>query len=77
MTDDTPDAVTDLAQPQSMLGRDGKVHVESIHGRHDPIIVARAAVVVETMTALTLADHLLLSATSRLENLKKIYSATV
>lgn len=66
-----------IAQPQSMLGKDGRVHVESIHGRHDPIIVARAVVVVETMTALTLADHLLLAASSRLENLKKIYGPTI
>ena len=62
-----------IAQPQSMLGRDGKCHEETIHGRHDPIVVARAAVVVEAMTALTLADHLLLAATSRVENLKRVY----
>ncbi len=62
-----------IAQPQSMLGRDGKCHEETIKGRHDPIIVVRAAVVVEAMTALTLADHLLLSAASRMENLKKLF----
>ena len=62
-----------IAQPQSMLGRDGKCHEETIRGRHDPIIVARAAVVVEAMTALTLADHLLLAATSRVENLRRLF----
>jgi chorismate synthase len=62
-----------IAQPQHMLGTDGKVHEQSIHGRHDPIIVARAVVVVEAMTALTLADHLLTAMSSRVENIKKIY----
>lgn len=64
-----------IAQTQSMLGRDGKCHEESIHGRHDPIIVPRAVVVVEAMTALTIADLLLVNAASRVENLKKIYAA--
>ncbi len=63
-----------IAQPQSMLGQDGSCHEETIRGRHDPIIVARAAVVVEAMTALTLADHLLLAATSRVENLKRLFA---
>lgn len=62
-----------IAQTQTMLGRDGKCHEEAIHGRHDPIIVSRAVVVVEAMTALTIADHLLLSMTSRIDNLKKVY----
>lgn len=65
-----------IAQPQHMLGTDGLVHTESIHGRHDPIIVTRAVVVVEAMTALTLADHLLLSMSSRLENIKKVYGTS-
>ncbi len=64
-----------IAQPQTMLGRDGKCHEEAIHGRHDPIIVSRAVVVVEAMTALTIADHLLLSMTSKIDNLKKVYGA--
>lgn len=62
-----------IARPQSMLGRDGQCHEEVIHGRHDPIIAARAAVVIEAMTALTLADHLLLAATSRIDSLKQIF----
>ncbi|HKM03662.1 MAG TPA: chorismate synthase [Lachnospiraceae bacterium] len=44
-----------------------------IKGRHDPIIVPRAVVVVESMVALTIADLLLTNMTSKLENLKKIY----
>jgi chorismate synthase len=62
-----------IAQVQTMLGTDGQCHEESIHGRHDPIIVARAAVVVEAMTALTIADHLLLAMSSKVENVRKVY----
>ena len=45
----------------------------NIEGRHDPIVVSRAVVVVEAMTALVLADLLLQNSVSRLDNLKKIY----
>ena len=39
----------------------------SIKGRHDPIIVPRAVVVVESMAALALADMLLLGMSARLD----------
>ena len=65
-----------ISQPQTMLGRDGKCHREEIHGRHDPIIVSRAAVVVEAMTALTLTDHLLIAMSSRMDNLIKVYGTS-
>ena len=45
----------------------------NIEGRHDPIVVSRAVVVVESMTALVLADLLLQNTVARLDNLKKIY----
>ena len=62
-----------IAKPQSMLSRDGHCVTETIQGRHDPTVVTRAVVVVEAMTALTLADHLLLNMTSRLDHIKKVY----
>lgn len=62
-----------IAQPQTMLGRDEACHTEIIKGRHDPIIVSRAVVVVEAMTALTIADQLLLNMSARLDNVKKVY----
>ncbi len=46
----------------------------AIKGRHDPIIVPRAVVVVEAMTALTIADLLMVSMTSTVDKMKKIYS---
>lgn len=45
-----------------------------IKGRHDPIIGPRAVVVVEAMCAVTLLDLMMINATSKLENLIKIYS---
>ncbi len=45
-----------------------------IKGRHDPIIVPRAVVVVESMTAVTLLDALLMNMTARMDNIKKFYS---
>jgi chorismate synthase len=46
----------------------------SIKGRHDPIIGPRAVVVVESMTALTILDLMMVGMSSKLENVKKIYS---
>ena len=50
-----------------------EVEVE-LKGRHDPFVAARGSVVAEAMMALVLADMLLLNATSRLENLKRVYN---
>lgn len=45
----------------------------NIKGRHDPIIVPRAVVVVEAMTTITILDMMLLNMSSNIENIKKIY----
>ena len=45
----------------------------SIHGRHDPIIVPRAVVVVESMVALTLIDLLFANMSSRLDKILSFY----
>ena len=45
----------------------------NIKGRHDPIIVPRAVVVIEAMTAITVLDMLLVSMTSKLDNIKKFF----
>lgn len=47
----------------------------SVHGRHDPVIGPRAAVVVEAMAALVIADSMLLGSLSRVEYLKKFYES--
>ncbi len=58
---------------QKTVTKDGNETVLAIKGRHDPVIGPRAAVVVESMTALVIADLLLGNASSTLGNLKKIY----
>ena len=46
----------------------------NINGRHDPIIVPRAVVVVEAMTAITLVDLIFLNMSSKIENIKNFYN---
>ena len=45
----------------------------NIKGRHDPVIVPRAVVVVETMTAITVLDMLLMSMTSTVAGIKNFF----
>lgn len=45
-----------------------------IKGRHDPIIVPRAVVVMESMAAITILDALLLNMTARLDYIQDFYS---
>lgn len=62
-----------IGKGQQTVNRDGEEIAVSIRGRHDPVIVPRAVVVVEAMAALTAADLLLQNASSRLDSLKKLY----
>lgn len=64
-----------IFSPQRTVNRQGEEIEIAIKGRHDPVIVPRAVVVVEAMAAVTLADALLLGAGAKLENLKKIYGS--
>jgi chorismate synthase len=45
-----------------------------LKGRHDPCVAIRGSVVCESQLAIVLADMVLLNATSKMENIKKIYS---
>ena len=45
----------------------------NIRGRHDPVVVPRAVVVVEAMAAITILDLMLRNTTAKLDHLKKIY----
>lgn len=62
-----------IAQVQHTVTRYGEEKDIQITGRHDPIIVPRAVVVVEAMTALTVLDMMLLSMTSRLDRVKRFF----
>ena len=63
-----------ITSTQHTVTKDGKEIEINIKGRHDPIIVPRAVIVVEAMTALVLTDALLLNLSSRMDYIKKIYS---
>ncbi|MCD7921189.1 MAG: chorismate synthase [Clostridiales bacterium] len=63
-----------IAQTQQTIRKDGTPIDINIAGRHDPVIVPRAVVVVESMAALTLVDLLFLNLSSRMDYLTKIYA---
>lgn len=62
-----------IALPQKSVNRNGEETMLEIHGRHDPIIVPRAVVVVEAMAALTVADLLIQGMGAKMEALKTIW----
>lgn len=62
-----------IFSPQDTVNREGEEIRISIKGRHDPVIVPRAVVVVESMAAITLLDALLVNAGARMDHLKAIY----
>lgn len=59
---------------QETVNKSGENITVSVRGRHDPIIVPRAVVVVECMAALTVLDMLMVSMTSRLDGIKDFFS---
>ena len=62
-----------IAKSQETVNRSGEDIEVQIKGRHDPIIVPRAVVVVESMAAICLFDMLLMSMSSRMYNVKKYF----
>ncbi|MCB6414615.1 chorismate synthase [Dorea acetigenes] len=62
-----------ISRVQQTVNTSGDEIELSIHGRHDPVIVPRAVVVVESMAALTLIDMLLINMSAKLENIIEFY----
>jgi len=58
---------------QQTVNKSGEDIEVSIKGRHDPIVVPRAVVVVEAMAAITILDALLINMTSTLDGIIKYY----
>ena len=58
---------------QETVNKSGEKISVNIKGRHDPVIVSRAVVVVECMAAITVLDALLVNMSARVENIKKFY----
>lgn len=63
-----------ISQSQKTITKDGNNTKVAIQGRHDPIIVPRAVIVVESMVAITLVDYVFSRILSRMDMIKKAYS---
>lgn len=63
-----------IFQPQETVSTSGEDITIQIKGRHDPIIVPRAVVVVESMAAITVLDMLLQNMASRIDKIKNFYN---
>lgn len=62
-----------IGRPQRTANKNNDNIEIQIIGRHDPIIVPRAVVVVESMVAITLVDYLFQGMTSKMEGIKEFY----
>ena len=62
-----------ISKEQETINKNGENITISVKGRHDPIIVPRAVVVVEAMAALTILDLLLENMCSRMDSIKHFY----
>ncbi len=58
---------------QETINKNGENIEVEIKGRHDPIIVPRAVVVVEAMAALTILDACMINMSTRVDYLKDFY----
>lgn len=64
-----------IAATQQTVNKEKQDISVSIKGRHDPVIVPRAVVVVEAMAALTLVDMLFAGMTSRMSDVIAFFNA--
>lgn len=62
-----------ISQSQATITKDATNTEIAIHGRHDPIIVPRAVIVVEAMVAITLVDYVFSRILSRIDMIKRAY----
>ena len=62
-----------ISAVQHTVNKQGENIEISIRGRHDPVIVPRAVVVVEAMAALTVADALMDGMSAKMEHIQRIW----
>ena len=62
-----------ISSLQKTVSKSNEAMEISIRGRHDPVIVPRAVVVVESMAAIALTDMLFESMTSRMDQLRRFF----
>lgn len=60
---------------QGTVNQSGEEIRVQIKGRHDPVIVPRAVVVVEAMAALTLVDRMFVGMSSRMDRIARFYDS--
>lgn len=65
-----------ISQPQQTITQGNENISLVVKGRHDPVIVPRAVVVVEAMCALTITDALFSNMSSRMGHILKFYGKT-
>lgn len=61
---------------QQTVSADGQETDIHIKGRHDPVIIPRAVVVMECMAALTVLDAMMVNMSARMEFLERFYKDT-
>ncbi len=65
-----------ISATQQTVNKNGETISVNVKGRHDPVIVPRAAVVVESMAALTLADLMLINMSAQADFVTEHYHRT-
>ena len=63
-----------ISSLQKTVNKSGEDIEVSIKGRHDPMIVPRAVVVVESMAAITLVDLIMENMSARMDKIKEFYA---
>ena len=66
-------ATPSVSSEQHTVNKKGENITISVKGRHDPVIVPRAVVVVEAMTAITVCDMMLRNMTARMDRIQAFY----
>lgn len=64
-----------IFQAQQSVNKNGEEITLNVRGRHDPVIVPRAVVVMECMTALTVLDAMLVNMSARMDSIVDFYKA--
>ena len=62
-----------IARAQHTVNQSGEEIEINIKGRHDPVIVPRAVVVMECMTAITVLDAMLINMSAKLDSVVNFY----
>lgn len=63
-----------IFRPQETVNQEGKPVTLQIRGRHDPVIVPRAVVVMEAMTAITVLDAMMVNMSAKMSSLTDFYN---